>query len=626
MTEPRAVRRVSSTDEVALQLLVALAVVVLAQTTRMLFPIMYEIGEDWDFVLAGLVALGAFSAPLLVMMVPRLSGRTALVGGSGLMAGAYLAARISDPIPSWLAITVVVLALVGVTVIGTRSEVPAALSATGLVSSIVLGMTIDVVVRALFGSWDLAWQPGTASLVVVLALAAGLVGLAVRVGGEMSAVDGRRIPAMIWVGLGGYFLLQLLFVQNFAFVASQGQTSQAWAVFAVLVANLAAIAVAGVAPSLSKPQLGGVAAVAVALAWAVSLVEGIGAVLAVFALQPALSGLLARAAARSTDRRTPPWKSPLAAAGGSVLFLALVLIWSLHIDQPLPVPRQTIPAFAALIVGIAALTGDVSADSDGRTIWRLGALSGLALALATPVLLVLTAPDLGEANADAARIDIVSYNARGSVGIDGQLAPDETAREILTSSPDVVVIQEAARGWPIHGTLDLVSYLERELAMEYVYVAAADGQFGNAIFSKLPMTEISRGVLPKDGSQERSYVLVRIDTGTTPVHVVGTHLEPRSVPQVNALLEAVVDIPRLVVAGDMNIAPNDPEIGLFADAGLVDVVGATGDECRTTSAEPTSGCDRPDWVFVTPDLAIEQVRIGSGGASDHLAIHVTLAP
>ena len=111
MTESRAVLRGSSTDEVAVRLLVALAVVVLAQTTRMLFPIMYEIGEDWDFILAGLVALGAFSAPLLVMMVPRLSGRTALVGGSGLMAGAYLAARISDPIPSWLAITVVVLAL-----------------------------------------------------------------------------------------------------------------------------------------------------------------------------------------------------------------------------------------------------------------------------------------------------------------------------------------------------------------------------------------------------------------------------------------------------------------------------------------------------------------------------------
>jgi endonuclease/exonuclease/phosphatase family metal-dependent hydrolase len=46
----------------------------------------------------------------------------------------------------------------------------------------------------------------------------------------------------------------------------------------------------------------------------------------------------------------------------------------------------------------------------------------------------------------------------------------------------------------------------------------------------------------------------------------------------------------------------------------------------TTSAEPTSSCDRPDWVFVTPDLGIAELHIGTGGASDHLAIHVTLQP
>jgi hypothetical protein len=74
----------------------------------------------------------------------------------------------------------------------------------------------------------------------------------------------------------------------------------------------------------------------------------------------------------------------------------------------------------------------------------------------------------------------------------------------------------------------------------------------------------------------------------------------------------------------MNIAPTDPEIALFTDAGLVDVVGATGDPCRTTSTEPTSECDRPDWVFITPDLQAGGVRIGTGGASDHLAMHVTL--
>lgn len=140
------------------------------------------------------------------------------------------------------------------------------------------------------------------------------------------------------------------------------------------------------------------------------------------------------------------------------------------------------------------------------------------------------------------------------------------------------------------------------------------------------MTEVERGTLPDDGSQGRAYVVVRFDVGERPLYVAGTHLTPRSTTQVSALLDAVGDLSPLIVAGDMNIAPRDPEITLFTDAGLIDTVGATGDECRTTSAEPTSDCDRPDWVFVTPDLRIEELRIGDGGASDHLAIHLTVDP
>ena len=84
--------------------------------------------------------------------------------------------------------------------------------------------------------------------------------------------------------------------------------------------------------------------------------------------------------------------------------------------------------------------------------------------------------------------------------------------------------------------------------------------------------------------------------------------------------------PRMFLAGDMNIGPMDPEVGLFLDSGLVDVVAGTGDPCRTTSAEPTSDCDRPDWVLITRDVEIAEFRIGTGGASDHLAMHVTVVP
>ena len=55
--------------------------------------------------------------------------------------------------------------------------------------------------------------------------------------------------------------------------------------------------------------------------------------------------------------------------------------------------------------------------------------------------------------------------------------------------------------------------------MEYVFAPAADGQFGNAILSDLPMEEIDSGLLPDDGSQERSYLVVEVTTAAGPVRL-----------------------------------------------------------------------------------------------------------
>lgn len=608
------------------QLLVALTVVVLAQSTRLLFPIMFEIGEDWDFLLAGLVALGAFSAPLLVAAMPPLSPSTALMGGAGMMAGGLISARLLDPIPAPLAILVVVGSLVGVTLIVARADVGTVLSPPGAVVAVVIGLAIDTGVRVAFGSWDLGWQSGFGSLVVVFALAVGLVALALVTGRVTGNGPLVPTPPAVWVGAGAYFLLQLLFLQNFAFVASQGRVSVAVAAFSVLAADLVAVVIVSRELRLTRTQVAGLAVAVVALTWVVPLAGGIGAVVAVVALQAGLSLLLARAASRVAARRPSGRRVALAVAGGSLLYLTLVLVWSLHIDQPLPVPRQAVPALAALILGGVSLRADPSTVTSVQNPWRANVAAVLGLTVAVPLWLVSGMPDIDEESPATDSINLVSYNVRGAVGIDGQLAPDRIVEEILSSDPDIVVVQEAARGWPIHGTMDLVSYLQRELDMDFVYVAAADGQFGNAVFSRLPMTEVDRGLLPKDGSQDRAYLLIRFDVGAAPMYVAGTHLHPRSPTQVNALLEAVDGYSPLVVAGDMNIAPVDPEVMLFTDVGLIDTIGATGDVCRTTSAEPTSSCDRPDWIFVTPDLGIEHLRIGSGGASDHLAIHVTVQP
>jgi endonuclease/exonuclease/phosphatase family metal-dependent hydrolase len=142
------------------------------------------------------------------------------------------------------------------------------------------------------------------------------------------------------------------------------------------------------------------------------------------------------------------------------------------------------------------------------------------------------------------------------------------------------------------------------------------------------MEPVSAGTLPEvPGKQARSYLAVHVDVGgDEPLLVIGTHLESDDVAQIEAILEVLGDASPAIVAGDLNMQPDDEaNVRRFTDAGLVDAEEATGDPCRTTSAEPTSPCYRVSWVFVTSDVEILGFRIGTVVASDHLPVHVQIA-
>ena len=152
------------------QALVAVLVVVVAQVARVLFPIMFEIGEDWDFVAAGLVAVGVFTAPILAILFPRLSARTAAVAGSAAVSAVLLGLRLFDPIPAPVAVVGVAVALAGGTIVLSGVVLGQRVGAAVLLAGLVVGLALDAVIRSAFYSWDLAWQLGTASLIVTLIL------------------------------------------------------------------------------------------------------------------------------------------------------------------------------------------------------------------------------------------------------------------------------------------------------------------------------------------------------------------------------------------------------------------------------------------------------------------------
>ncbi|HEY5134299.1 MAG TPA: endonuclease/exonuclease/phosphatase family protein [Candidatus Nanopelagicales bacterium] len=611
--------------------LVALLVVAVAPVLRSLYPILYVIGEDWSYPGVGAVGLVLYCAPLLAAFAWRAGPRAGVIAGVVLVAVGVVAVLAADPISRWAAGAATVLSLAGVTLVLDRLAA-VGISRHWLFASLLVGLTVDTAIRGATYTWDLVWHPGVAWALVaaVPAIAALVVGwiLASRLEGP-SRTSSARFPAVL--GLGGFVALQVLFLQAPGFVSSVGSIPFWLGVLVVLVGDATALAALILAPRvLSSRGLAVAVAVGAALAVvAVAVVTGVATVVAVLAAQVAVSLALGVAFLGEVKEpaRARPVAGPAKAAAAATFALVLIFLWQFYIDTALPFPRWVIALVGASAVGLAAVRASRPSSSPAtlpelrRPLAALVA-GALGLAVVVPVGLWLTRPSTVVTTASSPTVRVMTYNIRSAADTDGQVRPDVIADVIRSFGPDVVVLQEVGRGWAIHAGTDVAAYLENDLGLTALFVGSADDQFGNLVLSRLPMTTVGTGILPDVGGQRRSYAAARIDVAGKPLLVVGSHLEDRSAPQIQALRAVVGSTTPAVIAGDLNLHPDEPEVAELA--GLVDVVEATGDRCRATSAQPIRACDRPDWILLTTGLEVSSVAIGTVPASDHLPLVATL--
>jgi len=74
-----------------------------------------------------------------------------------------------------------------------------------------------------------------------------------------------------------------------------------------------------------------------------------------------------------------------------------------------------------------------------------------------------------------------------------------------------------------------------------------------------------------------------------------------------------------VLLGDLNAKPDDPEMVMLQQAGLVDAL--AGIEPPPVYTWPLSNPNRRiDYIRVSPDLKVNDVRVIASNASDHLAV------
>lgn len=244
---------------------------------------------------------------------------------------------------------------------------------------------------------------------------------------------------------------------------------------------------------------------------------------------------------------------------------------------------------------------------------------------------------------------VMTYNVHSCRGSDGRVAPTRIAEVIKHWSPDVVALQEVLRSE--RAERDQVALLAAETGMEAHFTKTrpdGDDVFGIATLVRHSFEVHGEAPLPTRRGEPRAAHWLRVDTGTTTMDLVNTHLSIHLVErirQLQALLRAR--------AGGSDAEPAAPERGPFSLLPLPPSLVLCGDfNAGFISAEYRFLCvhlqnaqravrrwPRPTFPAMYPVLGLDHVWLGSAWkvvaarvsatklerrASDHLPLVVDI--
>ncbi len=199
--------------------------------------------------------------------------------------------------------------------------------------------------------------------------------------------------------------------------------------------------------------------------------------------------------------------------------------------------------------------------------------------------------------------------------------PELTARALKEFAPDIVTLQEGPAE-------ELVKRFAAELEMNYVWFPGGwegndtyPGGFPGAVITPYPIVDSesrpSAGV-PHDATLfTRHLGRAELKTPFGRLHVVSVHFHAsdhdarmKEAAAVVALIDKLHVSGPVLLQGDLNHRPEDPEYAVWKDAGLIDVAANHGmGQAPTFSSTNPSG--HIDYIWATPEL---------GGTSTHAEV------
>lgn len=220
----------------------------------------------------------------------------------------------------------------------------------------------------------------------------------------------------------------------------------------------------------------------------------------------------------------------------------------------------------------------------------------------------------------------MTYNIRGTKGMDNRRSARRISSVIRESGAEVVCLQEVHQRLPWSRMVDQPGAISRGARMKFAFqrnLSIGIGGYGNAVLASVPIVSArSHSLTSKD--EQRGAFEVHLLTPDGPLTVFCTHFgldrEERLV-QARELAEWVNAVPSpKLVCGDFNEFIDSPGVSeLVKAAGLID---ASPDGPPTfDSANPAS---RIDLILHDPSISIHSLSVLDTQASDHLPVVVDL--
>lgn len=224
-------------------------------------------------------------------------------------------------------------------------------------------------------------------------------------------------------------------------------------------------------------------------------------------------------------------------------------------------------------------------------------------------------------------IRLMTYNIRGTKGMDNRRSARRIADVIRESGAQIVCLQEVHQRLPYSRMVDQPKVLSRYLCMEAAFgvnLKIGIGNYGNVILTSLDITRSQNHSLTSKG-EPRGALEVGVMSPDGPITVFCTHFgldSDERAKQGRELAALVGAAPTpAVVCGDFNEEAQARGISeLVTSAGLID---AYADGPPTfDSVDPAS---RIDFILHDPSISVDEISLINTLASDHLPIVADLS-